>query len=193
MQNNNWDNWENWENENWDEKTILKAENRSLARRVAELERLKTPEPEVVVVRGTLEGFSGTPCAHPPLDPVIQRCCEARNRVLAEKKAEVPQLPTKENPRYNGNLDALLMRFTYAGSHACALGDEAFRASLPGLTSFENARDYIACVSHGIAIGAIRPNVGQRLLHAAKVALTAFRHDFERSQKKAKKQKELPQ
>jgi hypothetical protein len=171
----------------------LEFENSLLERKIAELRRLKTPAAEIVVAHNTLDGFSNTPCTHPPLDPVIQRCCEARNRVLAEKKADVPQLPTRENPNYDGSLDALIMRYTYASNHACTLGDEAFRANLPSLTSLESATDYIACVSHGIAIGAIRPAVGERLLNAARAALTAFRYDFQRNHQKPKKEKELPQ
>jgi hypothetical protein len=173
----------------------LEAENILLEREVADLRRRKTPpqpKPEIVVAHNTMDGFSNTPCSHPPLDPVIQHCCEARNRVLAEKLAQVPELPTRENPNYDGSFDALIMQYTYSSGLACTLGDEAFRANLPALTSLQNATDYIACVSHGIAIGAIRPTVGQRLLHAAKVALTAFRHDFERNQQKNKKEKELP-
>jgi hypothetical protein len=48
---------------------------------------------------------------------------------------------------------------------------EAYRALLPPLTSRENCRDFIACVAHGMLLGAISEKNAGKLLYAAQVAL----------------------
>ncbi|MFZ0337116.1 MAG: hypothetical protein WAL45_03730 [Terracidiphilus sp.] len=50
---------------------------------------------------------------------------------------------------------------------------EAYRAALPPLTSRDNCRDFIACVAHGILLGAIPETNAGKLLYAAQVALGA--------------------
>jgi hypothetical protein len=49
----------------------------------------------------------------------------------------------------------------------------AYRAALPPLTSRDNCRDFIACVAHGILLGAIPETSAGKLLYAAQVALGA--------------------
>jgi hypothetical protein len=51
---------------------------------------------------------------------------------------------------------------------------EAYRALLPPLTSRDNCRDFIACVAHGMLLGAIPEANGGKLLYAAQVALAVF-------------------
>jgi len=60
------------------------------------------------------------------------------------------------------------------GSRACGLFEagEAFREALPVLDSYENIRDFIACVSFGIASHIYMEDTGKNLLNAAKVALS---------------------
>ena len=65
---------------------------------------------------------------------------------------------------------------TYLEEHEseyCATqkGGEAYRALLPPLTSRENCRDFIACVAHGMLLGAISEKNAGKLLYAAQVAL----------------------
>ena len=67
---------------------------------------------------------------------------------------------------------------TYLEEHEseyCATqkGGEAYRALLPPLTSRDNCRDFIACVAHGMLLGAIPEANGGKLLYAAQVALGA--------------------
>ena len=50
---------------------------------------------------------------------------------------------------------------------------KAYRANLPPLTSRDNCRDFIACVAHGMLLGAIPEANGGKLLYAAQVALGA--------------------
>jgi hypothetical protein len=54
----------------------------------------------------------------------------------------------------------------FASDHA----GEAYRAAMPPLTSRENSSDFVACVAHGILIGAIAANYGSKLLYAAQIA-----------------------
>ena len=56
---------------------------------------------------------------------------------------------------------------------AIVLGNQAYKNAMPALDSFENIRDFIACVTYGILIRAILDAVGVRLLYAAQVASTA--------------------
>ena|ERR1700734_2813370 len=50
---------------------------------------------------------------------------------------------------------------------------EAFRAALPPLTTPENRGDFVACVAHGILIGAISEKHGGKLLYAVQIAQAA--------------------
>jgi hypothetical protein len=54
---------------------------------------------------------------------------------------------------------------------------------MPSLSGPDNIRDFIACVAHGMLIGAIRDTDGARLLYAAQVARGALQN----SPAKAKK------
>jgi hypothetical protein len=49
-------------------------------------------------------------------------------------------------------------------------GSVAFCGSLPKLEGASNIRDFIACVTHGMALGIIPSTEGTRLLYAAQVA-----------------------
>jgi hypothetical protein len=51
---------------------------------------------------------------------------------------------------------------------------EAYRALLPPLTNRDNCRDFIACVAHGMLLGAIPEKNAGKLLYAAQVALAVF-------------------
>jgi hypothetical protein len=50
---------------------------------------------------------------------------------------------------------------------------KAFQKALPTLTGLENIRNFIACVAHGMLIGAILFPDGARLLYAAQIARAA--------------------
>lgn len=50
---------------------------------------------------------------------------------------------------------------------------EAFRAALPPLIGRDHCRDFIACVAHGILLGAIDHKIAGKLLYAAQVAIVA--------------------
>ena len=53
----------------------------------------------------------------------------------------------------------------------------AYCQALPTLAGYENIRDFIACVAHGILIEAIPQNRANQLLYAAQVALAALHHE----------------
>jgi hypothetical protein len=52
---------------------------------------------------------------------------------------------------------------------------QAYRNAMPPLTGKENIRDFVACVAHGMLIGAIEGKDGTKLLYAAQVALSTIR------------------
>jgi hypothetical protein len=82
----------------------------------------------------------------------VQRCCTARNRSLEESLAQ-------KIDKYE------------ARKHA----EEAYRDALPDLSGYENIRDFIACISHGLLSGDIHPIESTTFLYAAQVAISALR------------------
>jgi len=56
---------------------------------------------------------------------------------------------------------------------AMEMGKVAYCASLPKLAGSANIRDFIACITHAMAMGYIASTEGTRLLYAAQVAHTA--------------------
>jgi hypothetical protein len=79
--------------------------------------------------------------------PAILQCCGAWNR---KYKAE----------RASGRGIA---------SSGCR-ANEAYRTAMPPLTTPENIRDFVACVTYGTMIGSICLAAGAQLLYAAQVA-----------------------
>jgi hypothetical protein len=90
----------------------------------------------------------------PSPNPAVQRCCEALERSLEESRA-------------NGKANY------YEEEHA----DQAYMNAMPHLSGYENIRDFIACVTHGMVIGAIDHIEGPKLLYAAQIAVGALRHE----------------
>lgn len=91
-------------------------------------------------------------CQAPVRNAAVQRCLAARDRSLQESLA-----------RKDDNDDAN------------ELASDAYRAAMPDLTGYENIRDFIACVTHGMITGAVHPIEAPRLLYAAQVAISALR------------------
>ncbi len=52
---------------------------------------------------------------------------------------------------------------------------QAYRLAMPPLTGCRNIRNFIACTTHGMLLGALDGNEATRLLYAAQVAHTARR------------------
>ena len=48
---------------------------------------------------------------------------------------------------------------------------------MPDLSGYQDIRDFIACVAHGMLIGAIDAIEGPKLLYAAQVASGVLRHE----------------
>jgi hypothetical protein len=63
---------------------------------------------------------------------------------------------------------------------------QAYRVSMPPLTGSRNVRDFIACATHGMLLGALDLNEGAKLLHAAHVAHAA-RHAKSKTKKAVQK------
>ena len=70
-------------------------------------------------------------------------------------------------------------------------GQIAYCSVLPRLSDSETIRDFIACVVHGMAIGAIPSSEGTRLLYGAQVAHSALPSP-KRHKKRIKSTKKTP-
>jgi hypothetical protein len=87
-----------------------------------------------------------------PENPAIARCYTAWQRVYQAEKAK--------------------------GEHwieASRKAGLAYRKAMPSLSGQENIPDFVACVAHGMLIGAIEGKNGTKLLYAAQVALSTLR------------------
>jgi hypothetical protein len=82
----------------------------------------------------------------------VQLCCQARDRAADAARTE--------------NLDEY---------EIAKRGEEAYRSVLPHLSGYENIRDFIACISHGVISGDIHRIEAPGLLYAAQVAISALR------------------
>ena len=92
------------------------------------------------------------PTGTPSANPAIARCRQAYETA-------------RRNELKNGRKD-------YEAKDA---GGEAYRRAMPPLSGYENIRDFIACVAHGMLIGAIGYIDGAQYLYAAQVATSALR------------------
>jgi hypothetical protein len=72
------------------------------------------------------------------------------------------------------------------GPQVQSLGRVAYAAALPMLSNADCIRDFIACVVHGMAIGAIPSSDGTRLLYGAQVAHAALPGGKKRRAKRTK-------
>jgi hypothetical protein len=85
-------------------------------------------------------------------NPAIARCLRARSRAYKEARE-------KNKSDYEASVEAA----------------QAYRLVMPRLSSYENIRDFIACVTHGMIIRVIDWNHSTKLLYAAQVALGPVR------------------
>jgi len=99
--------------------------------------------------------------ASAPSNPkaALRRCCAAWQRAFnAYMKDADPENSMGEHLGRQGRERGLPQR------HALLAG-------------YEGARDFVACVAHGILIGAIPENKAGQLLYAAQVALATIPHE----------------
>ncbi len=84
--------------------------------------------------------------------PVVQRCCDARDRSILESRAmNLSEAKTRERSQ------------------------DAYLDAMPDLAGYQNIRDFIACVSYGVISGDISPINSPGYLYAAQVAISALR------------------
>jgi len=89
------------------------------------------------------------PAAEPHPSATVQRCCAVYHQALAQG-ANDPK--TREKAK------------------------EAYRNSMPFLSTHADIRDFIACVAHGMLLNIFWIDEGPRLIAAAKAALAALPH-----------------
>ncbi|MGO9336559.1 MAG: hypothetical protein ACLPY1_03525 [Terracidiphilus sp.] len=96
---------------------------------------------------------TGQPSTNSPArNSAVQRCCAARDRSLEDSRA--------------GNVGK---------SEARERSQQAYRDALPDLAGYENIRDFVACISHGLLTGDISAINSPTYLYAAQVAISALR------------------
>jgi len=102
----------------------------------------------------------------PARSAAVQRCCAARDRTLEEFRARnAEKFEAREQ------------------------GAKSYRNALPDLSGYENIRDFVACISHGLLSGDISTINSPQYLYAAQVAISALRLEpKEPKQPKGKKQ-----
>jgi hypothetical protein len=119
-----------------------------------------------------------SPCTHEPLTPAVQRCCDARNRMIEidrrpldpdYKDDDYPEIPKDDDLRSLSRYQ--VKTFTLLNDRDPSL---AYRSLMPQPTTREAIQDYIACVLHGIAIEAIDEGTGTKLLYGAQIAIAAL-------------------
>jgi hypothetical protein len=84
--------------------------------------------------------------------PAIDRCCQAWYKAFKNAQAKGTN-PVSVRLRAN----------------------EAYRYAMPPLTSTENIRDFVACVVHGMMVGAIIDELAARWLYAAQITTSMFK------------------
>lgn len=95
------------------------------------------------------------PSTRPALrNPAVQACLNARKQSIEASRAE-------GRIRFETNQRA----------------EEAYRLAIPDISSYENIRDFVACVTHGMLLNVILYDEGTKLLYAARVALAAIDHE----------------
>jgi hypothetical protein len=110
----------------------------------------------LAIKKETIMSRHTRPCIHPETrNPSVHRCCQARNRALADCKG-----------------------LNLADYKAAELGAEAYLAALPDLTSIQQIKDYAACINHGIAISVIQPFEGNAMLGTARLVLDSIRSEL---------------
>ena len=113
-----------------------------------------------------------TPVEVPSITPVIDELVQA---------IEELKVTAQENPAVRKCSRAFLLLYARArargdsDAEAESQGRRAYRLSMPPLTGNRNVRNFIACATHGMLIGAIDVKEATRLLYAAQVAHTSRR------------------
>jgi hypothetical protein len=115
-----------------------------------------------------------TPCVHEPLSPVVQRCCDARNRIFLDIAKSLRE-PSPDNPNMDARKLADLLAKAGEDHQVRNTAAAAYRYAMPDPSTRQGIKDYIACVLHGMTVDAINHSDGSRLLAGARIALAAHR------------------
>jgi hypothetical protein len=93
------------------------------------------------------------PCIHKETrNPAVHRCCQARNRALADCKG-----------------------LNLSDWHSGDISAEAYLAVLPDLVSINDIKDYAACINHAVAISILKPTDANAMLATARVVMQTVR------------------
>jgi hypothetical protein len=109
-------------------------------------------------------------CTHEPLSPAVQRCCDARNRMIERDR----NMPPEDLPQIPKDLTDIRAQGKYMIDSLIFLDaldpNLAYRTAMPEPVNRRAIKAYIACVLHGMAIQAIEQQEGRNLLYGARTA-----------------------
>src|SRR5215472_16230615 len=91
------------------------------------------------------------------IDAAVTKCHQAWTRQI--------EAQNKKENQHNTDI--------HQGPYCKQFAGQAYRNALPHLSSPQNIDAFIACVTHGMAIGAIADKLGTKLLYATQVATTS--------------------
>jgi hypothetical protein len=93
------------------------------------------------------------PCIHKETrNAAVHRCCQARNRTLADCKG-----------------------LKIADWEAAGIAAENYLAALPDIASIQDIKDYAACINHAVAISVLQPSDGNAMLATARIVMQTVR------------------
>jgi hypothetical protein len=107
---------------------------------------------------------------------------EPASAPVADPVPDVPDAPRTANDAINECYEAYRLAWQAAkarGATSSAVkieADHAFRTALPPLVGFYRICDFIACVAHGVLLGAISGADSSKLLYAAQVASSTTKY-----------------
>jgi hypothetical protein len=120
--------------------------------------------------------MNGTPCVHEPLSPVVQRCCDARNRIFRELAThKMRQLPPQPPNTDKTAIFAEMLAKVGSDYYTQKAAATAYRYAMPDPSTRQGLKEFIACVLHGMAVSIISHKDGAALLSGARIALSALR------------------
>lgn len=144
--------------------------------------------PEHSATERTIISAINSFCANPTLEPgpgrrsisakaAVRRCCKAWQRVFdRELKKALEQARMEEELDCDEDSDGDLEN-RYERIFAAQEASRAYRNAMPLLAGSEGVRNFVACVAHGILIGAINKEQSGPLLYAAQVALGSIQRE----------------
>lgn len=120
--------------------------------------------------------LSTTPCMSAHLSAAVGQCCDARNRVFFQAVYQARQAAPTPQPSVANEEELLRLVYAHSTYETDKRATIAYRHAMPDPSTRQGVKDYIACVVHGMTVGALSAGAGADLLSAAKIALAGVKY-----------------